>query len=688
MKKSLAALTIFLGSMLLFGVQPMVGRTLLPFFGGTSAVWVVCLCSFQILLLGGYFYAHRLAGARGRAASLVHLALLFASAGWAYFVADHRGLLSGLLSGVTPVFGVMVFLLMIVGLPYLALSANSSLVQSVAARGGKDVYRLYSVSNIGSFVGLFLYPFVLEPFVSVGGQWRIFAAGLAVYAALLLVCLVGRDGAAGVRALPSEDGAVSEAQGTRHGAHGTFLWIFLPALSCAILNAVTAHLTLNVIAMPLLWCILLALFLLTYIIGFAGFAGRYLRVWDALAFASAATLAVTTAMSGEDGFCWQLAGGCGLVLFGGTALHVRLYESRPGAAQLTRYYLYGAVGGAVGGTLTGLVAPLVFTKVHEYPLTVVAAVVTLAALRDWRRWARQLPVAAVAAAIVAVLAFRINVQDARMGDEVYADRGFFGTVRVTTSPARTATVEGVFHQFWHGSTLHCGQFVAPGYPLKATLYHGPRGGGFAILRHPKYGSGAPMRVGIVGMGMGVSCAYGRTNDVYRCWEISPEALNLATNGQFFSFSTATPAKVETVLGDARLALEEERRTGAPKYDLLQIDAFSGDSPPYHLCTEEAFELYFDRLAPGGYLAVNISNWHMDLRPLLKAMAIRFEAHTLVYTPNYDVCDDTPTVWAVMMKEAPVGFKIPKDIRVIDLRKVRDWTLPTDEKGSLVGLIHL
>ena len=608
MKKSLAALTIFLGSMLLFGVQPMVGRT--------------------------------------------HLAFIFASAGWAYFVADHRILLNGLLSGVPPVLGVMVFLLMIVGLPYLALSANSSLVQSVAACGGKDVYRLYSVSNIGSFVGLFLYPFVLEPFVSVGGQWRIFAAGLAVYAALLFVCLAGRVGAAGVRARPSEDGAVSGAQGTRHKAHGAFLWIFLPALSCALLNAVTCHLTLNVLAMPLLWCLLLALFLLTYIIGFAGFVGRLLLAWDALTFVSAACVAVTTGMEGAAGFCWQLAGCCGLVLFGGIALHVRLYELRPEASQLTRYYLYGAVGGAIGGVLTGLVAPAVLT-----------------------------------AAILAVLMWRLDVMQGRMGESVFADRGFFGTVRVTTCPARTSTLTGEFRQYWHGTTLHCGQFVAPGATLRPTLYHAQHGGGFAILNHPKYALETPMRVGIVGMGMGVSCCYGRTNDVYRCWEISPEALNLATNATYFTFAAESAARVETVLGDARLALERERREGAPKYGVLQIDAFSGDSSaPYHLCTEEAFALYFDRVAPGGYLSVHISNWHMDLLPLIKVAAIRFEAHTLVYTPN-DRSGETPCKWVLMMKEAPKGFRIPPEISVIDLRAVKECELPTDEKGSLVGLLR-
>lgn len=682
-KKLLSIITIFIGSALLFGVQPMVGRTILPYFGGTSTVWIVCLCAFQVLLLGGYLYADRMTKVRGRAFLFVHVGLLVASALWAFYVAGNRSGLCSLVTGLPAAFGVIAFLVAIVGLPYLSLSANASLVQSLSSTGDKDVYRLYAISNVGSFVGLFIYPFVLDPYVSVFGQWRLFAAGIAVYAVLLLFLVLSK----GKGISTSSNVAKTDRASASVPLLNSFLWVLLPALSCACLNAVTAELTLNVIAMPLLWCVLLALFLLTYVIGFAGVASRFLVLWDYLALVSAGVLAFSTAVGGGFGFCWQLGGGCGLVLFGGIALHARLYELRPETSLLTRYYLFGAIGGALGGVFTGLLAPVVFADVLEYPVVVFSILLLLALLRDWKRWTRQLPFGVIVVIVLTVFALRLNTQDGRMGDTVFKDRGFFGTVRVTTSPARTMTHEGVFHQFWHGSTLHCGQFVAPGYPLKATLYHGPLGGGFAITQHPKYKSGQPMRVGIVGMGMGVSCAYGRSNDVYRCWEISPEAINLATNGQYFSFATANPAKVESILADARMALEEERAKDAPKYDVLQIDAFSGDSAPYYLCTEEAFKLYFDRVAEGGYLSVNITNWHMDLTPLIKAAAVKFEAHTLVYMPDART-GATPCAWALMMKEAPRGFAIPKELNVLNLKCVRDWEMPTDEKGSLIDLIRI
>ena len=694
--KYLSVVTIFLGSMLLFGVQPMVGRTLLPFFGGTSAVWIVCLCSFQLLLLGGYFYADRIvrggsADTGTRVPVIFHIVLLAVGAAWAYFVADHRPLIGGLFSGLHPTVAVMCFLLVVVGLPYLSLSANSSLVQALVSRGGRDVYRLYSISNVGSFVGLFLYPFVLEPFVSVGGQWKIFAVGIAAYAALLfLLSSVGTDPkGASQKSQNLQNTSTLDASdmGTdpKTGVWDKVLWVVLPALSCAALNALTAHLTLNIVALPLLWCALLALFLLTYIIGFSGISAKYLKVWDTLAFASAGLMAASLAVQASEGFMLQLSGAGGLLLFGGTALHARLYAIRPGVEKLTRYYLFGAIGGAVGGTLTGLVAPMVFKTVAEFPIVVFLLMAALVGLRDWRRPLRALPALVAALIVIGVFSWQLVTRNRLMGDTVWLDRGFFGTVRVTTCPARTADSEGIFNEFFHGTTLHGAEFIAPGYPLKATLYFNKFGGGFAVTSHPKYKTAEPMRVGLVGMGMGVSCAWSRPIDTYRCWEISPEVLNVATNGQYFHFATACAGNVEAVLGDARTALEAERAEGAPKYDVLILDPFSGDSPPYSLCTREAFQLYFDRLAPGGFLAANISNWHIDFRPLIKAHSIFFEAPTLVYTQKPGV-DNSSSLWALMMKEIPKGFKIPRELLIVDLRKTRDWEQPTDEKGSLISLL--
>lgn len=696
-RRILSAVAIFFGSMLLFGVQPMVGRTLLPFFGGTSAVWIVCLCAFQVLLLGGYFYAHRLSQGDLSRRLKSHLAILAVAAVWAFCVGGVREGVYGLVAGLPPAAGVLAFLCVVVGLPYVALSANSSLVQSLVSRDGEDVYHLYAVSNVGSLVGLFLYPFVLEPFVAVAVQWRIFGVGLAVYAALLWwlgecgprssFSNKRRDAASPLRDAASPLDRASFSHPSSPIPHPSFLWLLLPAVSCAVLNAVTAHLTMDVIAMPLLWCVLLALFLLSYVIGFSAWCVRLLPLWDALALVSAGVLAYAHGRCGSIGFAWHMSGGCGLVLFGCSALHVRLYRARPGSEGLTRYYLFGAVGGAVGGVLTGLVAPLVFTSIVEYPVALILSVLCIVALRDWRRWMVQLAAAAAGGAVLGGLCFRLCDAGDGLETELVRERGFFGTVRVTSQKAKASGMVGEFHEYFHGTTKHGEQFLAPGYELRPTTYYVPLGGGLPILGHPKYRGGHPMRVGIVGMGAGVTCAYGRTNDVYRCWEISPEVMNVATNPACFTYVSDSKAKVEPVLGDARLALERERREDAPKYDVLQIDAFSGDSVPYHLSTKEAFQLYLDRLEPDGFLSVHISNWHMDLRPLVKAVVMEFGVNAVLYLvepkPGQDAC-----AWCLFVKTPPEGFTLPQGIRLIDLNQVKDWTLPTDERGSLVDLVHL
>lgn len=683
-RRILSAIAIFFGSMLLFGVQPMVGRTLLPFFGGTSAVWIVCLCAFQVLLLGGYFYAHRLSQGDLSRRLKSHLAILAVAAVWAFCVGGVREGVYGLVAGLPPAAGVLAFLCVVVGLPYVALSANSSLVQSLVSSESEDVYHLYAVSNVGSLVGLFLYPFVLEPFVAVAVQWQIFGVGLAVYAALLW--WLGQNEKCKVKNEKCQVEELSD-NSSFFTFHSSFLWLLLPAVSCAVLNAVTAHLTMDVIAMPLLWCVLLAFFLLSYVIGFSAWCVRLLPLWDALALMSAGVLAYAHGRCGSIGFAWHMFGGCGLVLFGCSALHVRLYRARPASEGLTRYYLFGAVGGAVGGVLTGLVAPLVFTRIVEYPIALVLLVLCVAALRDWRRWKAQLAAAAAGVAVLGGLCFRLCDAGDGLETELVRERGFFGMVRVTSQKAKASGMVGEFHEYFHGTTKHGEQFLAPGYGLRPTTYYVPLGGGLPILGHPKYRGGHPMRVGIVGMGAGVTCAYGRTNDVYRCWEISPEVMNVATNPACFTYVSDSKAKVEPVLGDARLALERERREDAPKYDVLQIDAFSGDSVPYHLSTKEAFQLYLDRLEPDGFLSVHISNWHMDLRPLVKAVVMEFGVNAVLYLvepkPGQDAC-----AWCLFVKTPPEGFTLPQGIRLIDLNQVKDWTLPTDERGSLVDLVHL
>ena len=379
MKKHLPSATIFLGAFLVFGVQPLIGRTLLPVFGGTAAVWVVCLCSFQLLLLGGYFYAHMLGGSRERRgrAFIVHLVLLFVSAAWVCAVAfTKRDLLFWAGSGGCAALEVLVCVLALVGVPYVLLSANSSLVQVLA--GGE--YRLYSVSNAGSLAGLLAYPFVFEPYVSLASQWLGFGVGIAIYA-LLLGLLARRQGVEttgqqGESAIGRQDNGATERQ---EHSHAWWPWFAIPAVTCFLLNAVTTHLTLDVMPFPLLWVVLLALFLLSYVIGFSDRGAAFSRAmgWAVPPLVLCAVLVFSAEVRGAMFFLDLLA--CLLLVFAGcTFLHGRLYSLRPDGSRLTRFYLFNALGGAVGGVLTGLVAPLVFDSILEYPIALVLVLVAAA----------------------------------------------------------------------------------------------------------------------------------------------------------------------------------------------------------------------------------------------------------------------------------------------------------------------
>ncbi len=723
----LAPITIFLGSFLLFGVQPLVGRTLLPAFGGTSSEWVACLCAFQTLLLLGYFQAHRASVSRSR--RRVHVALLLVSAAWAFFAyAGWKSFGRGLVGGPLPP-GVQVLLcvLALCGLPYALLSANSSLVQACVAEagGGRGVYRLYGVSNAGSLAGLLAYPLLLEPHIALPAQWRGFGVGVALYA-LLLAALVRRGQVEGQKskvespsATPEPrgpnpvkaDGANSSNKGGDGGGNISHLpspisyllsarfkaplWIALPALSCFLLNALTAHLTLDVMPMPMLWAILLAVFLLSYIIGFTAWAERNVRL---LAFLFLALLCAAFSVHGK---AWHnmpvrvlVSLYSALLLLGCAFLHAWLYRVRPEADRLTRYYLLNAVGGAVGGILASLVAPLVFDRVAEYPLAAIATGLFAVAAAFRRAASGRRPVLAPAAAVLLLAAacllhFRWREDASR--PVVHRSRGFFGTILVQEAKARTSAGEGCIREFIHGTTVHGIQAHLPSRTRMPTTYYTPDACGYAIAAHPKYRKGKPMRVNFVGLGIGVMYCYGRANDFYRAYEISPDALAVATDTNLFTFVSECPARKEIVLGDARQGLEDELRRGVEPYDVIVVDAFTGDNIPYHLSTKEAFELYFKLLKPDGVLCVNISNWHLELEPFMRALGESFDVPLLGLQTHDDYGRLGFAAKAAFFCRRPEGLAMPPvgpKCRIIDFNAFRPMpSLPTDEKGSFLGLVR-
>ena len=692
MKNFLAGLTIFIGSFLIFGVQPMVGRTLLPVFGGTAAVWVVCLCAFQVFLLAGYWYADWLSRKGTLAKVRVHVAVLLLSTAWVLVVAFNRGaLLEAVAGGLgnAPALDVLLCVSCLVGVPYVLLASNSSLVQFFA--GGN--YRLYAVSNAGSLLGLLAYPFVFEPHVGLTAQWTGFAAGIGVYAALLLFFTVAAKGERSLR------GPADESTPQSYGAGKPLVWLLLPAASCFLLNSLTTHVTLDVMPMPLIWTASLGLFLLSYIIGFSGAAEK---VVGPAAVLSAASFLALCWMNGKPlaKLGLPLALGCygAFLLFACTFLHSWLYVSRPAGAKLTRYYLFQSVGGAAGGVVASLVFPMVAKTIAEYPVALfgcgaLLAVGVFACAGGRRR--------VLSAMLLLSLAAGAWLYIAGAGREtrpvVYRGRGFFGTVSVLEAKAKTAAGEGCIREFVHGTTVHGIQANLPGMGRMPTTYYTPDASGYAIVGHPKYRRGEPMRVNVTGLGIGVLFCYGRTNDYYRAYEISKDALDVATNTNLFTFVSDCPAQKEIVLGDARKGLEAELAAGVEPYDVIVVDAFTGDNLPYHLSTKEAFDLYFRLLKPDGILCVNISNWHLTLEPFMKAVGEAYNVPLLGLRTgdNYGMLQFGAAIAFFCRKPeglGPLPINNPNarwgDARIIDFGRFKSLPeLPTDEKGSFVDLVR-
>ena len=723
MKKILSSITIFWGAFLLFGVQPMVGNTLLPVFGGTAAVWTVCLASFQILLLVGYFYAHAMARSHTTAETVAphavalprrrpsrvvwHLGLVFAGAAWAGVVAFDRSLVLGWAGeGTFPALQSLLAVVLLVGLPYTLLSSNSSLVQAWSVEGGngdRGVYKLYAVSNAGSFCGLLAYPLLVEPYLPLGMQWAAFAAGLAVYGALLagLAWCVAGSARGGERA-GSEENAVATscdppaatAEPNRQAEslpnRQTIEWLALSAFSCFLLNAVTAHLCNDVTPLPLLWAVLLAVYLASYIVGFTDRGAEWGR-WAflpvaALAFAGIWHLGIPTGR----GYAWELAIGISIIFLGGWTVHGRLYRSRPQTERLTAYYLMIALGGAFGGTAASLVFPAAFDIVAEYPVALVLLVLLgILELHDrFVRWgAGRLDWRVVAGILVIVSAFAYMRASVASGRIVLSMRNFYGTGRVLAEHMNVPGTEGYdAHVFEHAGVMHGFEPTDEWKRQTPTLCFTPHAGGLSIESHPKYKSGEPMRVAVAGMGVATLAAYARTNDVYRFYEINPQVAELARNTNLFWYVSGCKGKLDIVVDDARRALEHERSRGDEKWDVLIIDVFSGDAIPPHMSTKEAVELYLERLAPGGILSFHLTNWHLALSPMVKAIARDFKLHLQGFGCKADRWSHG-SYWTFLTRE-PRDLYIPGKHGRVDYGKIEDIGLMTDERHSLLPYVSL
>ncbi len=608
------ALTIFLSAFLLFQVQPLMGKMILPWFGGSASVWTTCMLFFQSLLLLGYLYTHWLVRhLTPLRQSALHVVLLLACV-WLLPITPSEAWKPD--GAENPTLRILGLLTASIGLPYFVLSTTGPLVQAWFAREQTGVvpYRLFALSNLGSMLALLAYPLVVEPMLPTRAQsWAWSGLFLCFVAACAYLAWRGR-GHAALAPVASITGAGPSAEGVRWGQRG--LWVALAACPSLLMVADTSFLTQNIAPIPMLWVGPLALYLLSFILCFES-QGWYRRsVWLPLLVVALGLLAFLPTLGiGE----WPIATTVGLNLSAFFVVcmvcHGELAKQQPSSENLTLYYLMLSVGGFLGGFFVGVVAPYGFDSNYELSVGIVlsAVVVMLALLSRDGQWpvrARR-PLWAAGLALVAGLVV-VGVQDHREDSQgvAWKARNFYGALKIY-EPS-----DGSYLSMLHGQIIHGQQFTSEADRHKPTTYYTPgSGAGMAVLAQAAQG---PVRVGVVGMGVGTMVAYGRPGDVYRLYDIDPLVIQMAQSK--FTYLRDTAARTEVVLGDARLQLERE---SAQAYDVLVVDAFSGDSVPVHLLTREAFALYFKHLKPGGVLAVHITNRFLDLLPVVQTAATHF-----------------------------------------------------------------
>ncbi len=724
---------IFVSALLLFSVQPLFTKMVLPRLGGSPAVWSVAMVFFQSLLLAGYAYAHYLMRLRSRmlpvAAHLVLLAVALATlplsiaGGW----------------GEPPNSGYALWLLGLfavsIGLPFFALAANNPLLQAWFVRtghpNGPDPYFLYASSNIGSFLALLSYPVLLEPMFTLRTQNLIWTGGYGLLIVLIAACgvlLLRSPMSAAVDTLAADIDAPAPAWILRAR------WIFLAAVPSGLLIAVTAHISTDVAAAPLLWVLPLSLYLLTWVLVFQSrplLPHKWMLMLQPVAIAGVIGL---LAVGGEQNLLLTLGGHqvCFFVI--AMACHGELARTRPAAKYLTGFYVALSFGGMVGGLFAGLVAPYAFSWVAEYPILVVLAVLCRPPGDErWPRWSRWYwaALAAVAVALIvpslgtgrafdwfeeqrvyvvgavavvgmllalglkadrwklvalatlALVLMRIYPAD---DGRVETVRSFFGVHKIVVTP------HGQYHVLMHGTTIHGAEKFqnddgtpVPGRPEPITYYHKDGGIGQAItaIRERK---GAPLRVAVIGLGAGTLTCASRPGETWKFFEIDQSMVDTARDPRYFTYIGNCEPDLKPVIGDARLTFAREP-DGI--YDLIIVDAYSSDAIPIHLATQEAMKIYKDKLAPHGAVLMHVSNRHLELSSVVVGIAGANDLKSWVYSE--DSGRDSEYIFSTSVvvsarEEADVGKLASSDqwAETEADAKQRVWT---DDYSNVLGAVY-
>jgi hypothetical protein len=721
--------TLFTSAGLLFWIQPLIGKTLLPLWGGVPAVWNTCLLFFQGMLLVGYLYA--LASIRWLNLPVqiaIHLILLVVIAIYLWLF-PVQATISSSLTSASPTVSILATLLFTVGLPFFIISASNPLLQSWFSRSkhylAVDPYFLFAASNAGSLIALVAFPLVLEPSLGLSEQHRLWRVGFAVL--VTLICVIAFIGlkASTTASLDQEhesDPSVTVLRRLR--------WLALSFVPSSLMLGVTTYITTDVAAVPLLWVIPLALYLLSFVLAFTRkqFASVALLRRVMLVAALIVTLILA---SGATEPAWALIfANLGFLFVAGLACHKQLANDRPSTTHLSEYYLWIALGGALGSFFNVFVAAALFNSVLEYPVAIVLAcmlqtgepagsdkqvgfrknypdllyplglyvlTVGLAVLVTYSRvnsptfkliivlvvplmiinhFFRARPVR-FALGLCAVMLGSIHLTG-DMGPTVHVDRNFFGTIRVTTESMGINTL-------YSGNTIHGRQFVDQSRrcePLSYHHEHGPLGQVMAVFN----AAPANHRVAVIGLGVGAMAAYSKPAQEWTFYEINPDVITLASNSQHFTYlQNCASGSVSVVEGDARLKLQN---ASEGQYGLIVLDAFSSDAIPVHLLTQQSLDLYLSKLAAGGILAFHISSRTLDLKPILADLA---QSRKLICIGFDDLKPSSiegkdPSQWVVMARaEAEISnLSINTQWKRLEGTGARVWS---DDFSNIVRAIR-
>lgn len=698
------ALAIGLGALLLFQVQFVLGKQVLPWFGGVPSVWSTCLVFFQTLLLVGYAYAHGLTRLPVRRQMVVHVALVALvgvalagrAFGWPSPItpdAAWRPAPDG-----SPVRQILLLLTVAVGLPYLLLASTGPLLQRwwAAVWPDRSPYRLYALSNLGSLAGLLTYPFLVERWLAVPQQGWLWSGLFLVYAgALLAATLVfGRHGVADAQLRASS----VDVEGPSLGEQ--VLWAWLAAAAASLLQSTTAWLTIDVAAAPLLWMAPLAVYLLSFIVAFEYPRVYHRLTWTMLLLVSLAG-AIAAAQADTDWSpLWHMLAALSALLASCMFCHGELGARAPAPVHLTRFYLIVAAGGAAGSAATALLPPVLSTWVVEYPVSLLAvalAAFAVYALQDseprdgsergagasrltW--WSRLIAVALIPT-MVGLGRLAILMGRDQQSSVIVSSRNFFGWIRVRESEAEGG---GMYRRLLHGNTVHGNQFLEPPRDRQPTTYYTIGSGvGQAVQWLRERDGAGPLRVGVVGLGTGTMAAYAQRGDVFRVYEIDPQVVALSKPPQggppVFRYLAQAEGEVDIVAGDARLSLEREAPNG---FDLLVLDAFSSDAVPAHLLTVEAFEVYARHLRDArSLLAVHVSNRFLDLRGIVRTAGVETGFSSVVVSHYPDGDGEESTTWVILSRQRTEleAFGDP------DAADAEPWVRPwTDAWSNLFDVI--